>query len=346
MVYDKASIIISMSRKLVGNANFIIAIKNYLADPLITYGNASTEDVKRHFEAVSGQDLTSFFDDFIYRQGYPIYTVNWGRTTTSPYYTVINYSQAKSAGSTVAYYNTVLPVRLRNVSLSRDTMIYIFDQPSLAGADQYFQTSFPVTSIEIDPFSEAYTYDWIINAPNMTLPLQLTSFTGTKKGNEAQLNWQAAEIINFSHFELLRSSDGVHFESIARIDGNENQTDYKYSDIKVLQGNNYYRLKMVDLDGKETLSNTIVLQFDQSAKIKIWPNPSSDKIIVEHSMGQVDKASVKLFNVGGQSFMPSGLNQHSRGFEISISNLPNGAYWLEIYFKNGSKHVERVIVKH
>ena len=95
MVYNKAAIVISMLRKLVGDTHFFQAMKNYLADPAISYGSASTEDVKRHFEAVSGLDRTSFFDDFIYKAGYATYTVNWGTSGTGSYLTAINYTQAK-----------------------------------------------------------------------------------------------------------------------------------------------------------------------------------------------------------------------------------------------------------
>jgi hypothetical protein len=330
----------------VGNANFIVAAKNYLADPTISYGNASTEDVKRHFEAVSGQDLTSFFDDFIYKQGWPIYTVNWGKTASAPHYTAINYTQAKSSGSTVSYFNTVLPIRLRNSGLGKDTMIYIFDQPSLAGTDQYFQTSFPVTSIEVDPFSEAYTYDWIINSPTTILPLQLTSFTGTKKGKDALLEWHTEAMKDFSHFELLKSADGIQFESIAKIPGIDTKNNYSFIDTKVLPGNNYYRLKMVDLDGRENFSNTIMLQFSEVAKVKVWPNPANNKIIVNQSGANFDHASIRLVNSAGQSFIPNGINQNSQVTEINVSSVPNGVYWLEIRNRNGTKLVERIIIKH
>ncbi|MGL6267384.1 MAG: M1 family aminopeptidase, partial [Chitinophagaceae bacterium] len=210
MVYWKGSIVVSMLRKLVGgDTAFFNTLKRIQTVDSLEYNHAITEDIKHHFEATTGLDLDSFFDDFIYKAGYAKYIVNWGKTASAPYFTAINYTQGKSTGSTVAYYNTVLPIRLRNTGLGRDTMIYIFDQPSLAGTDQYFQTSFPITSIEVDPYFEAYTYDWIINAPTTILPLQLTSFTGTKKGKEALLEWQTEAMKDFSHFELLKSADGI-----------------------------------------------------------------------------------------------------------------------------------------
>jgi hypothetical protein len=302
MVYNKASIVIHMLRRMVGDANFFQALKNYLSDPLLHHGYAATEDVKRHFEAVSGQDLTSFFDDFIYRSGWGIYTVNWGsRISSAPYITVINYSQAKSAGSTVAYYNTVLPVRLRNTTLARDTMIYIADDPALAGNDISFVTSFPVTSIQIDPFAEAYTYDPVINSGTISvLPLKLLSFTGQRKENHILLNWQVEDLGGFSHFELEKSFDGQNFNKIATISFQSGQKNYQFDDVQPAPGNNYYRLKMVDEDGASHYSQIVMVVMPGRGKIKVGPNPAASRLQIFNPGPALKDANATLINTAGQ----------------------------------------------
>jgi hypothetical protein len=348
MVYNKAAIIIHMLRRMVGDANFFLALRNYLNDPLLNHGYAATEDVKRHFEAVSGQDLTSFFDDFIYRSGWGIYTVNWGsRTSMAPYITVINYTQAKSAGSTVGYYNTVLPVRLRNTTLGRDTMVYIADDPALPGNDISFVTSFPVTSIQVDPFAEAYTYDPVVNAATITvLPLKLLAFSGQRQENRILLNWQVEDLGGFSHFEMEKSFDGQEFSSIANIDFQQGQENYRFDDEQAVPGNNYYRLKMVDEDGSSHYSQIVMVVMPGQGRIKVGPNPASSKLQIFNPGPALKDAHAVLVNTAGQKLFPSMLTADEFQIQLDVSLIPSGVYWLELNGKKGGKYVERIIIRH
>jgi hypothetical protein len=348
MVYNKAAIVIHMLRRMVGDANFFLALRNYLSDPLLNHGYAATEDVRRHFEAVSGQDLTSFFDDFIYQSGWGIYTVNWGsRTSAAPYVTVINYSQAKSAGSIVSYYNTVLPVRLRNTTLARDTMVYIADDPALPGNDISFVTSFPVTSIEVDPFHEAYTYDPVVNAATITvLPIRLLAFTGQRKENNILLNWQVDELGGFSHFELQKSIDGQNFSSIANIGSHLGQKEYEYIDTELVPGNNYYRLKLVDEDGSVRYSQIVMVVVPGQGRIKVGPNPASSKLQIFNPGPALKDAYAVLVNTAGQKLFPSVLTADEFQIQLDVSLIPSGVYWLELNGRKGGKYVERIIIRH
>jgi hypothetical protein len=348
MVYNKAAIVIHMLRRMVGDANFFLAIQNYLSDPLINHGYAATEDVRRHFEAVSGQDLTSFFDDFIYSSGWGIYTVNWGsRTVAAPYITVINYTQAKSAGSTVSYYNTVLPVQLINSSLGRDTIVYIQDDPALQGNNISFLTSFPVTSIDIDPYAEAYTYDRVINAATITvLPLKLLSFTGQKKDDGVELAWQLETLGSSSYVEVEKSFDAQRFNRIASIKLQEGQADYSHFDPQGMPGSNYYRLKMVDEEGMVTYSSVVLVSISGQGKIRIGPIPAGAKLQVFNPGPALKDADVHLINVAGQKMYPSILSASDNQIDLDIRLIPGGVYWLELNGKKGGKFVQRVIIKH
>ncbi|MGL6269567.1 MAG: T9SS type A sorting domain-containing protein, partial [Chitinophagaceae bacterium] len=253
---------------------------------------------------------------------------------------------AKSTGSTVTYYNTVLPIRLRNTSLAKDTMVYIFDDASLNGTNIYYNTSFPVTSIEVDPYSEAYTYSPVVNAPNIVVAQQMIAFTGTKNDPGVDLEWQPALSGDFTNYEIERSGDGSHFESIASIQGTESKTFYTYGDQKALPGNNFYRLKMIDRSGSKAYSNTIMVQFSQKAKIKIWPNPANDRIVISSQGAGINNQSIRLINTAGQSFSPSVVNNSGNSIEIKVGSLQSGVYWLELRQKDGSKIVERIMVRH
>ena len=73
ITYDKGSMVVHMLRYVLGDTAFYQGMKNYLADPNLAYSTAITTQLKTHLETVSGQDLTEFFNDWVYGQGYPIY---------------------------------------------------------------------------------------------------------------------------------------------------------------------------------------------------------------------------------------------------------------------------------
>ncbi|HFA48275.1 MAG TPA: T9SS type A sorting domain-containing protein [Bacteroidetes bacterium] len=75
--YSKGSMLLHMLRWKLGDDDFFQGVRNYLNAPGIAYGYAKTLDLQQHLEAQSGLDLTGFFNDWFYGQGYPSYHVFW-----------------------------------------------------------------------------------------------------------------------------------------------------------------------------------------------------------------------------------------------------------------------------
>ncbi len=78
--YSKGALVLHMLRWKLGDEDFFQAIQNYLNDPDLAFGYAKTPDLIEHLEAQSGQDLTEFFNDWYYNQGYPAYHVEWSQS--------------------------------------------------------------------------------------------------------------------------------------------------------------------------------------------------------------------------------------------------------------------------
>lgn len=85
-----------------------------------------------------------------------------------------------------------------------------------------------------------------------TLPVSLSSFTGELKSNVNHIAWTCASETNNDYFTLERSSDGVTFQTVARIDGHgttSGQTSYSFDDRSFPSTWNYYRLTQTDFNG-------------------------------------------------------------------------------------------------
>jgi hypothetical protein len=83
-----------------------------------------------------------------------------------------------------------------------------------------------------------------------TLPVKLISFTAGRSNQSVLLSWKTASEEGFDHFEIERSADGRSFQKIATIHAAGAGYPYQHIDQVPLTGQNFYRLKMVDQDGK------------------------------------------------------------------------------------------------
>ncbi len=109
LTYNKGAMVVNMLRFKLGDTNFFQGIQNYLDDADLAYGYALTEDLKVHLETVSGMDLDEFFNDWVYNQGYPTYTIsaqNWG---TNQVRFVVNQTQSHAS---VSFFEMPVPVRV------------------------------------------------------------------------------------------------------------------------------------------------------------------------------------------------------------------------------------------
>src|SRR5690606_29315936 len=95
------------------------------------------------------------------------------------------------------------------------------------------------------------------NYPEITLPVSLSLFTVKSQNDIVKLNWTTVSENNNSHFEPLRSRDGIKFSKIGVVDGagnSDQERSYTYTDYAPFSGISYYQLNQVDFDGTSTVS--------------------------------------------------------------------------------------------
>ena len=154
LTYTKASYVVHMLRWQLGDAAFYQACRNYLNAPGIAYSFATTDSLKKYMEAglTGGGNLTQFFNDYVYGEGYPTYNIRWNQVGNS---IIIQANQATS-NATVPFYEMPIPIRFSNGT--KDTTVILMHTSS----GQVFNTSisFAATIAQFDP--EA----WILSRNN------------------------------------------------------------------------------------------------------------------------------------------------------------------------------------
>jgi len=101
--------VLNMLRFKMGDALFFQGVKNYLKDANLAYKYAKTPDLQSHLEAVYGSSLTEFFNDWVYNQGYPTYSISVQNLGGSKAQFTVNQSQSDAS---VSFFEMPVPVRV------------------------------------------------------------------------------------------------------------------------------------------------------------------------------------------------------------------------------------------
>lgn len=165
----------------------------------------------------------------------------------------------------------------------------------------------------------------VILTVTQVIPVELVAFEAKKENDKAVLNWQTAQEINMSHFEVERSTEGRVFEPIGSLKANGKPSNYEFTDAQTSSKIVYYRLKIYDMDGKSELSKTISLDFTRSYPIKVAPSVFSDILTIKND--NEDFVTLKIVNAVGQTVFSSVLKST---LTIPTSSWQNGVYIVQI----------------
>ena len=133
-----------MLRGVIGDSSFYRGVRTYLKTQSGSSGFAVTEDFKRIMENESGKDLTVFFDQWIYGEGYPNYHLTWTQNKNN--WIKLNLNQT-TTHSSVSFFK--MPVRILLKSSINSKTITL--DHTFSGQSFEIDAGFAVDSIIIDP---------------------------------------------------------------------------------------------------------------------------------------------------------------------------------------------------
>ncbi|MEK7255232.1 MAG: hypothetical protein AAB316_10840 [Bacteroidota bacterium] len=151
------------------------------------------------------------------------------------------------------------------------------------------------------------------------LPVELIFFQAERQEQGVQLAWATATEVNHDFFEVEKSGDGVAWSAVKRVEGDGDsflEKQYEWLDEVPFPGENYYRLRQVDLDRKYEFSNVEVVTFERQQDdnlLIVWRKDASELEILlpaAHSGGVF-----KIWNALGMEVFQSKLPP--RDFDVS-----------------------------
>ncbi|WP_207512423.1 T9SS type A sorting domain-containing protein [Longitalea luteola] len=168
------------------------------------------------------------------------------------------------------------------------------------------------------------------------LPVQLLSFTAQLANEKVWLAWSTSKEANLSHYTIERSYDNKQFDQVALMFSAENPAainNYSYKDpIKnAAAAVIYYRLKMVDKDGKFTYSEVRSVRLgngNETAKIAAYPNPVLNELRISIPQNwQNETVTGQLLNTVGSVIKRFNI---TTGAVISMRDVPPGTYYIKV----------------
>lgn len=133
------------------------------------------------------------------------------------------------------------------------------------------------------------------------LPVTLLDFSGRGYPGYNQLEWTVAQEMDFNRYELERSTDGSVYTKVATISAQNQavQITYKHQDNTALF-ETYYRLKLVDIDGRFTYSSVVFIRKTKAKnEFSVVGNPFSNEIVLKYKLSNNQNIHVQLFNAAG-----------------------------------------------
>ena len=215
--------------------------------------------------------------------------------------------------------------------------------------DRYLNTNTPFTvsntdtafytfNITADPQSNRSDRFLVVFKPITTiLKVNINSIIAFEQSTGITIQWQAQNEFNIKTYDVERSADGIHFDKVNSILPANNNTVMTYNciDKTPLNGNIYYRVKVIELSGK--VDYTQVINIKKSTKensITVLTNPIINNTInLQFNNQQPGVYEIKVYSPSGQlvdkKTIESSNSNWSESFRLK-TGLSKGIYNLEI----------------
>ncbi|SHM15440.1 T9SS type A sorting domain-containing protein [Hymenobacter psychrotolerans] len=179
--------------------------------------------------------------------------------------------------------------------------------------------------------------DFRFQGQQTPLPVELISFQAKSSGRDALVTWATASEKDNARFLVERSADASTFVVAGTVEGKgttSRRSDYSFTDKNVgtSAGTRYYRLRQVDQDGKESVSEVRVVGFDGKGAvvaISAYPSPATDNATLDLLALPTATYSVEIMAADGR-VMTRFEAQGGREVALPVAGYAKGTYLVRV----------------
>ena len=163
------------------------------------------------------------------------------------------------------------------------------------------------------------------------------------------VKWTTISEHNNEYFTIEHSSDGVHFTDIAKISSlgyTATGFAYQFIDNKPCIGNNFYRIRMVDIVMKSTYSEIKIIQVSDNVQhmLSVFPNPAVNNISLKLNTNENEELKVEIYSATGNKELAKICIMQHQKTELDIENLKTGLYSVVAVTSIGMQYTSKLIV--
>ncbi|MGY6562472.1 MAG: autotransporter-associated beta strand repeat-containing protein [Luteibaculaceae bacterium] len=228
--------------------------------------------------------------------------------------------------------------------------IELFKRPIAGDATDWINLNNPIRDLASKTISVSGIPNFsIVTAatPNFSstslLPVELVTFSGSKRENAAILHWKTASEVNNFGFEVERGTDALNFEWIGFVPGNGTSSilnSYSFKDKEINSDQTFYRLRQVDFNGEYEYSPTILVQdTERRLRFNVADNKSFWRL--EIYIPEQENITINLLDVRGK-YLKREMVIHGGGRQYVNLAKPetNGVYLIELQSKWGREVIK------
>ena len=277
------------------------------------------------------------------------------QTLMAPSYWVVNQFDAGSFTDAEMTFDNVDPVE--DADITTPSNLKLFSRGSrafgawgaLTDATASTRISTPAKTAEVVfPGITGFSQFGIGSLTSEVFPVELLDFNAQLvNGNDALLTWNTASELNNYGFAIeMQRPNAKTFEQQMFVEGAGTTSEpqaYKRIVPELTTGLYFFRLRQVDFDGAETLSDIRSLQViedDNGTNIVVYPNPNGGSFTVSGAFAEGTEASV--VNMLGQNVWSGQLSKGDNSVALPVSK---GVYILQIRLPNEAMQSVRVVVE-
>lgn len=175
------------------------------------------------------------------------------------------------------------------------------------------------------------------------LPVTLVSFKGIVENTQINLDWSTTSELNSDRFEMEHSLNGKEWNLIGSVSAakeSKSRLDYHFVHTNPSEGNNYYRLKMIDIDETFAFSSIRNVIFE-NINLEIFPNPVADQLTIRTG-NWAGVNNIHLLDLAGTKVYDSGKAPVQ---SVNVTNMKQGIYILKIGKTDGSWATQKIMVE-
>ncbi len=189
----------------------------------------------------------------------------------------------------------------------------------------------------------------VLTSAPITLPVKV-SLLGKIINKTVLLTWDARNETNMKDYIVEKSIDGSNYHTLdTLVADNKSEAKYSFVDNNPLEGDNYYRLKVINNDGSYTYSNIAKLTTNHSPQttIAVYPNPvTNNQVILRTNNLILGKYNLLLIDNLGRNVMKAtiSITNSSQSQAINLTNtISRGVY--RLILQNDSEKYEIELIK-